>query len=151
MKSSRCCLPFNVQEKGSAGAKSKGGQWERKESGMKEGGIFTKRNNGGLRSRCESFLNGSYQRAGLTLEVLQRGRESWGSGIKTKKIKKNWERWGEWKDVAKRWEEVGESWACQWHNVVSKHNQTLSGSTGSTFTSTSPLLKTWTCRESGCL
>lgn len=33
---------------------------------MKEGGNFFKRNNGGVRSGCESFLNGSYQRAGLT-------------------------------------------------------------------------------------
>lgn len=33
---------------------------------MKEGGNFFKRNNGGVRSGCESFLNGAYQRAGLT-------------------------------------------------------------------------------------
>ena len=45
--------------------------------GMKEGGNSLKRNNGGVRSGCESFLNGSYQRAGLTLEVLGRGRELW--------------------------------------------------------------------------
>lgn len=43
---------------------------ERKESGMKEGGNFLERNNRGVRSRCESFLNGCYQRAGLTLEIL---------------------------------------------------------------------------------
>lgn len=42
---------------------------------MREGGNFLKRNNGGVRSGCESFLNGCYQRAGLTLEVLWRGRE----------------------------------------------------------------------------
>lgn len=42
---------------------------------MKEGGNFFKRNNGGVRSRCESFLNGSNPRAGLNLEVLGRGRE----------------------------------------------------------------------------
>ncbi len=57
------------------GQKAKGGEWERKEGGMKEGRNFLKRNNGGVRSGCESFLNGCYQRAGLTLEVLGRGRE----------------------------------------------------------------------------
>lgn len=40
-----------------------------------EGGNFLKRNNGGVRSRCESFLNTSFQRAGLTLEALGTGRE----------------------------------------------------------------------------
>jgi len=43
------------------------GEWN------EEGGNFLKRNNGGVRSRCESFLNGSYQRAGLTLRF-------WGEG-----------------------------------------------------------------------
>lgn len=38
-----------------------------------EGGNFLKRNNGGVRSRCESFLNSSFQRAGLALE-------GWGQG-----------------------------------------------------------------------
>lgn len=42
---------------------------------MRKGGSFFKRNNGGVRSGCESFLNGCYQRAGLTLELLWR-RES---------------------------------------------------------------------------
>lgn len=45
------------------------------ESEMKEGENFLKRNNGGVRSGCESFLNGCYQRAGLRKEVLGRGRE----------------------------------------------------------------------------
>ena len=72
---------------------------------MREGGNFLKRNNGGVRSGCESFLNGCYQRAGLTLELLGRGRV-WGSGIKRRKIKKNGrirkEVRGEGKDVAER-------------------------------------------------
>lgn len=42
---------------------------------MREAGNFLKRNNRGVRSGCESFLNGCYQRAGLTLEAPRRGWE----------------------------------------------------------------------------
>lgn len=70
---------------------------------MKEGGNFLKRNNGGVRSGCESFLNGCYQRAGLTPEGEG---ESRGSGIKRREIKKDArirkETRGEGKDVTER-------------------------------------------------
>lgn len=74
---------------------------------MREGGNFLKRNNGGVRSGCESFLNGCYQRAGLTLEVL--GRKSRGSGIKRMEIMKDGRirrKTREGKDVAERRGEV---------------------------------------------
>ena len=74
------------------------------------------------------FLNGSYPRAGLNLEVLGRGNEG---KRRENKEKLTWG-WGEWKDVAERWEEVGEDLVHQGHNVMSKPNQALSRSTFTT-------------------
>lgn len=59
---------------------------------MKEGGHFLKRNNGGMRSGCESFLNGSYQRAGLTRGGSREWENTWVVGVFKIKIRK--EEWG---------------------------------------------------------